>query len=275
MPHADAFLRAVLADPGDDAPRLIYADWLDEQGDCDRAEFIRVQCALAPMGWQDERRPPLVRRERELLRRHERTWSGALPEFDSGRTFERGFVGSLTLMTEAFLRHAEEVFETAPVRHIKLRGARRHMTALATEPLLARLASLDLGHNRIDMDGATAFFRSPHLGALVSLNVRWNSLGAEGLRALAKSSSLTGLRGLDLEHAVPAALLATVVDSPVVAGLTELSLRENYLGSRAARALVGSRYLRDLRVLDLAYNSFDAAARAWLTERFGADVCRF
>jgi uncharacterized protein (TIGR02996 family) len=44
--YAD-LLRAVLAEPEDDAPRLIYADWLDEEGEGDRAEFIRVQCALA------------------------------------------------------------------------------------------------------------------------------------------------------------------------------------------------------------------------------------
>jgi uncharacterized protein (TIGR02996 family) len=42
-----AFLRAILADPSDDGPRLVYADWLDERGQAARAEFIRVQCELA------------------------------------------------------------------------------------------------------------------------------------------------------------------------------------------------------------------------------------
>lgn len=40
-------LRAVLADPASDDSRLIYADYLDEQGEADRAEFIRVQVELA------------------------------------------------------------------------------------------------------------------------------------------------------------------------------------------------------------------------------------
>src|SRR5262245_43514127 len=44
------FLRAVAGQPDEDAPRLVYADWLDEHGDPDRAEFIRVQCALARSG---------------------------------------------------------------------------------------------------------------------------------------------------------------------------------------------------------------------------------
>jgi uncharacterized protein (TIGR02996 family) len=47
MSDNTAFLRAVLEHPDDDGPRLVYADWLDEQGQADRAEFIRVQCELA------------------------------------------------------------------------------------------------------------------------------------------------------------------------------------------------------------------------------------
>jgi uncharacterized protein (TIGR02996 family) len=40
------FLRAILDKPDDDGPRLVYADHLDETGRSERAEFIRVQCAL-------------------------------------------------------------------------------------------------------------------------------------------------------------------------------------------------------------------------------------
>jgi len=32
----------IIARPEDDGPRLVYADWLEEHGDSDRAEFIRV-----------------------------------------------------------------------------------------------------------------------------------------------------------------------------------------------------------------------------------------
>lgn len=46
MPRDDVFLQAILAHPADDAPRLIYADWLEEHGDSDRALFIRLQIAL-------------------------------------------------------------------------------------------------------------------------------------------------------------------------------------------------------------------------------------
>ena len=47
-----ALLRAIAAAPDDDAPRLVYADWLDEHGPGDadraRAEFVRLACGLKP-----------------------------------------------------------------------------------------------------------------------------------------------------------------------------------------------------------------------------------
>src|SRR5262249_28449408 len=43
----EGFLRDIVAHPEDSAPRLIYADWLEENGDAARAELIRVQCELA------------------------------------------------------------------------------------------------------------------------------------------------------------------------------------------------------------------------------------
>jgi uncharacterized protein (TIGR02996 family) len=79
----DSYLRAILALPDDDGPRLCAADWWDEQGAAERAEFVRVQCELARRypGWSGvpSRAPELAdgaggsyaelrRRERELWR---------------------------------------------------------------------------------------------------------------------------------------------------------------------------------------------------------------
>jgi len=47
MTDRDALWAAVMAAPNDDAPRLVYADWLDEHGEADLAAFVRVQCELA------------------------------------------------------------------------------------------------------------------------------------------------------------------------------------------------------------------------------------
>jgi uncharacterized protein (TIGR02996 family) len=70
----DAILRAIGQAPDDDAPRLVYADWLDECKEPARAELIRVQCELARLGTgtlrtdaERERQKHCRWREKELL----------------------------------------------------------------------------------------------------------------------------------------------------------------------------------------------------------------
>jgi uncharacterized protein (TIGR02996 family) len=43
-PEELALLAAIHAEPRDDTPRLVYADWLQEHGQEEYAEFIRLQC---------------------------------------------------------------------------------------------------------------------------------------------------------------------------------------------------------------------------------------
>ncbi len=50
---AAAFLADIIANPADDALRLIYADWLEEQGEGARAEFVRVQIELEATPFYD------------------------------------------------------------------------------------------------------------------------------------------------------------------------------------------------------------------------------
>jgi len=50
MSERAALLRTIRESPHDDAPRLVFADWLDETGidaDAARAEFIHLQCCDA------------------------------------------------------------------------------------------------------------------------------------------------------------------------------------------------------------------------------------
>jgi uncharacterized protein (TIGR02996 family) len=57
----EAFLQAIIDDPDDDTPRLIFADWLDENGEPERAEFIRCS-ATSVAGCSSDRRRSLPRR---------------------------------------------------------------------------------------------------------------------------------------------------------------------------------------------------------------------
>lgn len=87
MSDAAALLAAIRAAPDDDAPRLIYADWLEEHGQPERAEFIRVQCELAR---NDS--PTLRQREAELMTEHHDVFAGPLAAPGLRFRFRRGFV---------------------------------------------------------------------------------------------------------------------------------------------------------------------------------------
>src|SRR5262245_65195916 len=76
----DSLLEAIRADPADDGVRLVYADWLEENGDPARAEFIRVQLERARLPGWDRRAVVLGWRERELLDDHGHRWVAEAPE---------------------------------------------------------------------------------------------------------------------------------------------------------------------------------------------------
>src|SRR5919199_887033 len=92
MSYPSAFLDAVLDAPEDDAPRLVYADWLDEHGDHDRAEFIRVQVERVRLPEGDGRHDELERHEEDLLAEHEQRWVGPAADFLVCWGFRRGLV---------------------------------------------------------------------------------------------------------------------------------------------------------------------------------------
>jgi uncharacterized protein (TIGR02996 family) len=92
-------LEAIRASPHDDAPRLIYADWLTAQGD-PRGEFVSIQCRLAAAPEVERRK--LRTRENQLLKAHARDWLApvlAVLEHEGhdlpAHEFERGFLTSL------------------------------------------------------------------------------------------------------------------------------------------------------------------------------------
>ena len=43
----EAFLEQITVNIDDDGARLVFSDWLEEQGEQERAEFIRVQVQRA------------------------------------------------------------------------------------------------------------------------------------------------------------------------------------------------------------------------------------
>jgi uncharacterized protein (TIGR02996 family) len=66
-PDERALLAAVCAAPADDTPRLVYADWLDDAGRGERAEFIRCQVEAERLHPDSTRRAALEARAEQLF----------------------------------------------------------------------------------------------------------------------------------------------------------------------------------------------------------------
>lgn len=134
-PTYDALLLSVLADPQDDAPRLILADYLGERGDERRAEFVRLQCVLArerhdPGGCRATgpctacgRVAALRGRERESFPTAAGAywdWLGGtdwpLSHFDAALpNWRRGFLAKVTCPLADWLTHGPAVVRRQPV----------------------------------------------------------------------------------------------------------------------------------------------------------------
>jgi uncharacterized protein (TIGR02996 family) len=288
MTQDDAFLQAIIENPDDDTPRLVYADWLEEHGDPDRAEFIRVQIEMGRGVADPETGHRLRQREVCLLREHELRWTTPLHGLVQRARFVRGFPERVTLLAEGFLRHAGAVFRLAPVRHLILTEAAGHLPRVADSPYLERVQALEF--RTFAGQDLRTLARSPHLGRLTRLILRYAGLEDEDAAALAATPSLAGLTALDLYGCIlgPVGIQA-IATSVHLARLTELALGDHEgigdagaealasantrlsrlhlsfagISDAGARALAASPALAVLQGLDLGYNAIGAAgARA-------------
>jgi uncharacterized protein (TIGR02996 family) len=213
MPSEAEFLRAILADPDADGPRLVYADWREECGDPARAEFIRVQCALAAMP-EDERDFHQLRdRERELLAAHQDVWLRPLIELLGASRprrwfrevdrwhaeFRRGFVEVLSADLDSYLHHAATLGRMAPLRDVCCRGP--------AQP-----------------DAMDRLIVCPQLSSLTAFSVRLGPLSPVTFGRLIGCPFLANLRALTLASDVEAGCIAVLENSPLLACLTGLHL---------------------------------------------------
>ena len=281
----EPFLRAILADPADDAPWLIYADWLEERGD-PRSEFIRAQCELARLSPSDPRRPGLEARELALLKSHQKRWAEPLAGLVENWAFHRGLVWHVTMRPQQFLSHAEHVCQLAPVRGVTFWNGREDIRVddLATCPSLRRKVSVGFAtgsvvevqdmyggqgvstpgyDNRVGDAGAEALAAAPFVDGLTALNLSGNGITARGAQALAGSAQLANLCWLDLSRN---GIGGSAIQALGRAAWRWLGRQSTGTPGAGVRALVDSPYLTRL---DLRKNHLSAEDEQALRQRFG------
>jgi uncharacterized protein (TIGR02996 family) len=247
-----AFIQAICEAPEDDAPRLVFADWLDDNGDPDRAEFIRTQCRRASMDVWDDERDDLVHREKQLLKKHQAKWAKPTNKFTKRAEFHRGFVGEMAMAVPKFLSIADTIFAATPLTILRPMQVRPSWDALVA---------------------------SEHLSRLRELNLYVAGLGVARTRSLAECEHLANLHELNVEANHARRGLGDLVRSPHLGSLRRLRMRGNEGGDDLAAAMAEAKPMPDLRTLDVAHNGVTAdgarriARAGWLSqlERLGLE----
>lgn len=133
-PEGRGFLASIQENPDDRTSYLVLADWLDEQDDPLRAEFIRLQCERERPEFVVPLQGPPSGREEELLWVHGPRWCPGLELCDV--EFRHGFPATLQFTLDGW-EQIPELLNQVPTIHRLYLG----LTGLQTDEV-ARLQHL-------------------------------------------------------------------------------------------------------------------------------------
>jgi uncharacterized protein (TIGR02996 family) len=284
MADHSGFLEAINAEPDDDVPRLIYADWLEDHGEPERAEFIRVQCRAATLPWDDER-DALEDRAEELLRNHEDQWLGSLGHAACRCEYRRGFIERLHPRPAEYPQSFDDLFRLGPNCTVCLEpihgnapyaafdwldstrlvgldlagfSAEIVVQCLARAGRLPRLRTLDLslrafpGILEETHDIWLDYVGLEQMPCLQSLAMRYWELDDGRLDALIGTGILTGLKRLDLlDNPLADEGIQRLAFMPELAGLESLGVSE--ISERGVQWLSESPDMGELSELELGF----------------------
>lgn len=240
--------RQVRLAPDDDAPRLVFADWLQERGDPYGA-FVAAQCALARA---DRRADPgaydaLRHRERQLWAAHGEAWCAACGGTRRELRFARGFVREVSLeprkgripavaiargMADQPVEELGVGFEPAGPSAEEL-GALRDWLDAGAPPTLALhgMAFPNVARAEPIEVALAHLLGSPGLVRVRHLQLAWFLVAETGDWAapLTSNPALTELRSLQVSIGGDLADVRALLAHPAAARLEAFGLRHNHL----------------------------------------------
>jgi uncharacterized protein (TIGR02996 family) len=250
----EASLRAAIcANPDDLDVRRVFADWLEDAGQLERAELIRVQCELDGLAGDHPRRPALEMREEELLVAREKEWQAEVPAWvRKYARFRCGFVTEVKCGVRGFVTKAGALLKRSPVTDFRLGEVGKQVADLAACPHLAAVRDLRL----VEADSAslTELQHSPHLGKLQGLHLEGFAGYTTGANlASLLATPLPALAAFSLHNLMlwPAENVDPLLTYPPLARVERLKFYNNVLEDRGAERLAAIPTLANLRELDL------------------------
>jgi uncharacterized protein (TIGR02996 family) len=152
------FQRSICERPHDDAPRLVYADWLEESGYVEQAEYIRLSLWMSTcQGEAYEKKWDEAEYQCSLLyKARMREWIYPFGRivarqhgFHSAFTFERGFAYRVRLPYSVFLPNAATLFSLQPITSVDIAISPYARNEIETELYNADLTSRGLPVQRV------------------------------------------------------------------------------------------------------------------------------
>lgn len=137
-----AFIRAILGNPYDYTPRLVYADWLEEHGKAGRAYYIRagVSWEICVEAGVESDHKLLMDLEKQCMRLQPYACPEALKPYQP--VTRAGMVEELTVCAEDFLPLAASRVPLRQVNVMNMFNDKRLWSKVLTNPLLPQLENL-------------------------------------------------------------------------------------------------------------------------------------
>lgn len=250
MLEREPFLKAIFADPENDLPRLVFADWLDDRGEHAWAEQIRLRCRLHELSRSDPQWAALHAREAQLL-----------AELPAGC---QHWLRWLHLESSEMRVSADLLSDPD--------GWRR--TACEHRPYWYGASRLVITGGLIaDKERVETLLRSPVTEHVTALDLS----GREEQLGTAHDDNLgIGLIDFVYRPTITTRMVEHLCGMREARRLVSLDLSRNELDNDAVRALVRSTHLIRLRELTIQEGNSRVKGRLWgeLRERFGPEVVR-
>lgn len=263
-PGWEPFLAAIKADMDDDTPRLVFADWLQENGDEDRAEFIRLQCRIHHRIYDDPLVVELGPRVSDLLKANEERWLAGFPQWfkKNAGAFNRGFVSNCRMTGARFLKDGAAITRLTPLDELDLD---RVTPDALRSPTLSEVGGLHLAI--VDSARVEALASHPNLRNLRYLFVCNGSdngmtyrptvrLSGEAVGALVANPTLSRLERFELNGTKHGDAVAFGLAAGAYTRLSDLTLYHSDLSAKGLKALVNSASAPTLTNLYFAGNLF-------------------
>ncbi len=272
FPGSEPFLRAIAAEPLEDAHRLVFADWLDEAccaGNdrvAHRAQFIRLQCRRDQLPTFHVAWNFLQVESVNLFYHHYESWIAGLSNLEGEvswgecENFCRGMIEKASVVSVPWPMGHDELFRIIAARHIYLRiTSPEQLHSLLERPWLPQLVTLDLScEGQYQAEQLRALGRSPALAGLVHLT--WHDCyhirPAAAMVDALDLPNLTSLAvsGINTSPAEVRSLIRALASSPVLPRLRSLAFGISRADLTSFRSLAAAPALAGLEQLSLGWN---------------------